>query len=140
MVVFSNPSWGPVGAQSCMGGTVYQSPGRPAGFPGYIGIHRNLHGFFSVSTVYCSNGRTMIFPKKTSEGTVRRSMVCLNKCSHFRFLLLNEQEANSVAVFHQVVLYLTHSSGAAELSSVTLSFPVYFLCPFETIGLSLYFK
>lgn len=51
MVVFSNPSWGPLGAQSCMGGTVYQSPGRPAGFPGYIGIHRNLHGF-AVSTVF----------------------------------------------------------------------------------------
>lgn len=30
----------------------------------------------------------MIFPKNTLEGTVRRSMVCLNKCSHFRFLLV----------------------------------------------------
>ena len=51
MAVLSNPSRGPLGTQCCMGGTVYQSPGRPAAFPGYIGIHRNLHGFV-VSTAF----------------------------------------------------------------------------------------
>ena len=36
---------GATGSSVLHGGTVYQSRGRPAGFPGHIGIHRNLHGF-----------------------------------------------------------------------------------------------